>query len=1271
MNKNTTLILLIILSSLDTLAQVPSKQWDYSYGGNNIENMSAMVRTTDGGSLVGGSSLSGISGDKTQDKWGSYDYWIIRLDSLGNKLWDKDFGGTKEEILTAIDTSDDGGFILGGYSWSSISGDKSQNKQGENDYWILKIDANGNKEWDKRFGGTSIEFLKCVRQTSDGGYILGGDSYSDIGGDVTQSSRGWYDYWVVKTDSNGVKQWDARFGGTTYDFLHSLLQTSDGGYLLAGASDSHTSIDKLMDSRGGSDYWIVKLDSGGSKQWDAVYGGDSIDYCNSIIPTNDGGYLLGGYSFSGISQYKSQENRGREDYWVVKIDATGLQEWDKTFGGTKSDILTSLTQLSDGGFLLAGHSDSPSSGEKTQPMVGFEETPYDYPDYWMVKIDQSGNYQWDKPFGGTFVDLCYAVLENTDHSFTLAGESESEAGGDKSEDNHGAAGNSDYWLVKTTVSGEANSVSIGNIFPDTYLQGNIFEIPFSASGAFNSQNTFYALLSDNSGSFDNPDTIGLLNSSEPGIILATIPDHLPNGENYHLRVIGSSPPVTSPATEEQITIGIYATSISDVTYGGDDIDRLSDILSISNGGWLLAGETYSTASGDVSQTSRGDIDFWILETDSSGVKQWDMRFGGDNNDEPTCILKTSDEGYLLAGYSNSDDNGDKTQNNRGSFDYWIVKTDANGVKQWDKRFGGAGWDRLYTAVQTDDGGYLLGGQSSSDAGYDKSEENIDGGMDYWVVKVDASGNKLWDKVYGGDSYDDLYVIAPDPAGGYLLLGESSSDIGYDVSAPKIGGDDFWLLKIDENGMKLWDRKYGGPGSETPTKILFASDGGYILSGITYSDVGGDVSEPNYGNSDMWILKLDGSFNKQWDKRFGGSSYEGSTTVIETLDYGYVIAGGSQSWISGNKTQNNWGLYSTDYWMIRLDSALNQLWDTRFGGFKNDAQTTMVETPSGNFLLGGWSESPTGGDKTQNNYGNVSSDIWLVTVAEADFTEAIFTNQLDTLIYASGDSLKIQFTATGSYSIGNIFTAQLSDATGSFSSSISIGTLTSIQSGIIDALIPASTVPGTQYRIRVVSSNPSVAGTNNGEDITISPGDCAAPADFYTNAIKATSAIIHWSPVTVANQYKIAYRQSGTLVWAKAASSNAFKKLKNLQPSTNYDWRVKSDCGDLGLGSSGWSTMQHFYTLPARLDEELAFSFFEVFPNPASSITTISFSLEENSPVFIELFTIDGKSVLNVADEYFGGGEHQLQMNTDGISPGMYLLKLTTPAGSFTRKMAVE
>ena len=100
-------------------------------------------------------------------------------------------------------------------------------------------------------------------------------------------------------------------------------------------------------------------------------------------------------------------------------------------------------------------------------------------------------------------------------------------------------------------------------------------------------------------------------------------------------------------------------------------------------------------------------------------------------------------------------------------------------------------------------------------------------------------------------------------------------------------------------------------------------------------------------------------------------------------------------------------------------------------------------------------------------------------------------------------------------------------------------------------------------------------------------------------------------------------------------------------------------------------MQHFYTLPARLDEELAFSFFEVFPNPASSITTISFSLEENSPVFIELFTIDGKSVLNVADEYFGGGEHQLQMNTDGISPGMYLLKLTTPAGSFTRKMAVE
>src|SRR5262249_33066735 len=161
--------------------------------------------------------------------------------------------------------------------------------------------------------------------------------------------------------------------------------------------------------------------------------------------------------------------------------------------------------------------------------------------------------------------------------------------------------------------------------------------------------------------------------------------------------------------------------------------------------------------------------------------------------------------------------------------------------------------------------------------------------------------------------------------------------------------------------------------------------------------------------------------------------------------------------------------------------------------------------------------------------------------EALFANTILTNQISPLIYTANDSVTVPFTATGTYLTGNIFGAQLSDASGNFSSPTSIGTLTSTQSGTITATIPIETPAGTQYRIRVVSSNPSTTGTDNGQDITINPLSCDVPSGEYTDAIKSTSAKIHWSAVAAANKYKIQYRVTGTTTWSKTSSSNTYKK----------------------------------------------------------------------------------------------------------------------------------
>jgi hypothetical protein len=170
------------------------------------------------------------------------------------------------------------------------------------------------KQWDKRFGGTDWDELWSIQQTTDGGYILGGYSNSGIGDDKTEDSRGIDDYWVVKTDATGNKQWDKRFGGTDYDELLSIQQTKDGGYILGGQSSSGIGGDKTEDSRGGEDYWIVKTDADGNKQWDKRFGGTDDDRLYSIQQTKDGGYILGGESISGIGGDKTEDRRGDEGY---------------------------------------------------------------------------------------------------------------------------------------------------------------------------------------------------------------------------------------------------------------------------------------------------------------------------------------------------------------------------------------------------------------------------------------------------------------------------------------------------------------------------------------------------------------------------------------------------------------------------------------------------------------------------------------------------------------------------------------------------------------------------------------------------------------------------------------------------------------------------------------------------------------------------------------------------------------------------------------------
>ena len=429
--------------TLSTKLNAQEIEWQNTIGGGGNDELYSIKQTTDGGYILGGTSRSNISGDKTENNWDTTqtraDYWIVKTDALGNIQWQNTIGGSGHDELYSILQTTDGGYIMGGRSTSLISGDKTENTVGGDDYWIVKTNSSGNIQWQNTIGGSGNDWLYSIKQTTDGGYILGGWSFSNISGDKTENSNGLEDYWIVKTDSLGNIQWQNTIGGGNSDILYSIQQTTDEGFILGGYSNSNISGDKSENRIGDYDFWIVKTDSSGNIEWQNTIGGNNSDWLNSIQQTTDGGFILGGRSNSNISGDKTENSwNNSNDYWIVKTDNSGNIQWQNTIGGNSYDYIYSIQQTTDGGFFLGGNSNSNISGDKTELSMGGY-------DYWIIKTDTSGNIQWQNTIGGSGNDVIWSIQQTIDGQYILGGWSNSNISGDKTENSIGL---SDYWIVK-------------------------------------------------------------------------------------------------------------------------------------------------------------------------------------------------------------------------------------------------------------------------------------------------------------------------------------------------------------------------------------------------------------------------------------------------------------------------------------------------------------------------------------------------------------------------------------------------------------------------------------------------------------------------------------------------------------------------------------------------------------------------------------------------------------------------------------------------------
>ncbi len=360
-----------------------NKLWDRRYGGEGVDKPYHILPLSDGNYILVGDSesLPGPPGTKTSPNYGARDYWIVKVDPAGTQLWDQSYGGSGRDELHAVIETSDGGLLLGGWSNSPASGVKSQGSFGQTDYWIVKTDNAGVIQWEQTYGNTGFEILEDLVETCDGSYLLGGQSDSPIGNDVTDLNGGSIDYWIVKLNPSGGIIWDRMIGSGNQDQFRRFKELPDCTIMLAGWSTSSVGGDKTEISYGGKDYWIVNIDQAGNVNWDKTIGGNNNDDLRSITCNLKGDLVLIGSSDSDISGDKTETGNGNSDFWVVIADSDdGTVLYDKSFGGSGPENPSDIIQCDDCSYAAIGVTYSNPSGDVTGNFSGPQ-------DGWFLKMN--------------------------------------------------------------------------------------------------------------------------------------------------------------------------------------------------------------------------------------------------------------------------------------------------------------------------------------------------------------------------------------------------------------------------------------------------------------------------------------------------------------------------------------------------------------------------------------------------------------------------------------------------------------------------------------------------------------------------------------------------------------------------------------------------------------------------------------------------------------------------------------------------------------------
>lgn len=435
-------LMLMSFSRSDSFGQAaPRIQWQRCLGGSLAENPSPLNSHTIIQTVDSGYVLVAETGSKNGDVVGNHgltdDIWVVKLSQQGEVMWSRCLGSNFEESPGCIIQTTDGGFAVAGFTGGD-GGDVSHFHGGHTDEWVVKLDSVGSIVWQTCLGGGGDESATSIIQTSDGGFAVAGYTSSTGEG---WDNHGWDDAFVVKLSAIGNTEWQRLYGGASADEANSILQTADGGFVFAGWTNSLNTGD--VSGKHGSfgnplaDAWVVRLDRLGNLVWQKCFGGSDDDYASMIIHTDDGGYSVVGTTSSVDGDVVG--NPGSTDMWVFSIDTAGTLMWQQCLGGLKGGNVSGsgIIQTLGGGFVCVG-----TTASNDGDVSGLHGSG-DSSDGWIVGLSPTGRLLWQKCLGGTELDEAFSVIQSKDRGFVVYGRTMSNNG-----DVSGNHGNIDAWVAK-------------------------------------------------------------------------------------------------------------------------------------------------------------------------------------------------------------------------------------------------------------------------------------------------------------------------------------------------------------------------------------------------------------------------------------------------------------------------------------------------------------------------------------------------------------------------------------------------------------------------------------------------------------------------------------------------------------------------------------------------------------------------------------------------------------------------------------------------------